>query len=234
MKNERGMVFERTLSESVLEVGYRIASSDAPFEQQRQLLAISLRDHVTEQEANDKTKKMVTRVWVNPPAEATAVIHWAVRHPEAFPDRRVMHLGAILTTYPFVGTVMTALGRAFAIEGSITGVELRRRVVASWGGRMSVELGATKTAGTLRSFGIISGGGNTGAYRPAEQLRPTGLASAWLVHGLLASRGESSIDADALGDAPELFWADSIKPDPKYPHLELHREGMHRRVWAPR
>ena len=49
MKAGRGMVFERALAPEVLEVGYRIAGSEEPFERRRQLLAVALRDYVTEQ-----------------------------------------------------------------------------------------------------------------------------------------------------------------------------------------
>jgi hypothetical protein len=234
MRTDKGMVFERTIRPDVLEVAYRIAGSDTPFEDQRQLLAVALRDHVTEQEANNKTKKMMTRVWVNPPEEATNVIHWAVQHPEAFPDRYAMHLGAMLATYPFVDTVLATLGRAFALEGSITGVELRRKVVGQWGERTSVSLGATKTAGTLRHLRIISGGGNAGPYRPAAKLDVSSMGAAWLVHCLLCSRGAGSINADDVDSAPELFWTVPLTVDHTYPMLELHREGMNRRVWAIR
>ena len=60
----------------------------------------------------------------------------------------------------------TVLGRAFALDGSIAGVELRRKVVGQWGERTSASLGATRMAGTLRHLGIISGGGNAGPYLP--------------------------------------------------------------------
>ena len=234
MRTDKGMVFERTVKPDVLEAAYRIAGSDAPFEDQRQLLAVALRDYVTEQEANNKTKKMMTRVWVNPPEDATSVIHWAVQHPEAFPDRHAMHLGAMLATYPFVDTVLATLGRAFALDGSITGVELRRKVVGQWGERTSVSLGATKTAGTLRHLGVIGGGGSNKPYVPASKLDVSSLGASWLVHCLLCSRGAGSINTDDVATAPELFWTGALVLDPAYPMLELHREGMNRRVWAIR
>ena len=234
MRPDKGMVFERTIRPDVLEVAYRIAGSDAPFEDQRQLLGVALRDYVTLQEANNKVKKMMTRLWVNPPEYAAAVIRWAVQHPEVFPDRHAMHLGAMLATYPFVDTVLATIGRAFALDGSITGVELRRKVVGHWGERTSVSLGATKTAGTLRHIGVISGGGNAGPYLPSSKLEVSPMGASWLVHCLLCSRGAGSINADDVPTAPELFWTGTLIIDPTYPMLELHREGMNRRVWAIR
>ena len=134
----------------------------------------------------------------------------------------------------FVDTVLAMLGRAFALDGSITGVELRRKVVGQWGERTSVSLGATKTAGTLRHLGIIGGGGNNKPYVPAPKLDVSSLGASWLIHCLLCSRGAASINTDDVATAPELFWTGPLVLDRTYPMLELHREGMNRRVWAIR
>ena len=129
MTVRKNQVFERALGPDIFEVAYKIAASGHPFAEQRQLLAVALRDHTTEQEANDKTKKLLTRVWVNPPPEALPLIQWAVAHPEQFTDRRVMHLGALMATFPFVGSVAAVIGKAFAIDGQLRNTDLKTRIV---------------------------------------------------------------------------------------------------------
>lgn len=233
MTERVNMIFDRTLWPEVFDVAYRIAASGEPFEDQRQMLMVALRDHTTEQEAGNKTKKLLTRVWINPPPEAWPMVRWAVEHPEQFPDRRVMHLGALLATFPFVGSVAAILGRAFALDGEISGVELRRRMVAQWGARTMVELGAGKSAGTLRRFDIVSGGGRD-PMRPGLALPADGEAAAWLVHATMLTEGREAIDVGEVEDSPQLFWADIGSIAASYPLLELHREGVSRQVYAVR
>jgi hypothetical protein len=91
MTARKNQVFERALAPEIFEVAFRIATSGQPFADQRQLLSVALRDYTTEQEAQDKTKKLLTRVWINPPPESLPLIQWALANPEQFPDRRVMH-----------------------------------------------------------------------------------------------------------------------------------------------
>ena len=230
MTTRKNQVFERSLPPEIFDVAYRIASSNHPFEDQRQLLAVALRDFTTEQEAQDKTKKLLTRVWINPPPEALPLIRWAIANPDQFPDRRVMHLGALLGTFPFVGAVASCLGRAFAIDGAISGPELKNRIVATWGARKTVEYGVIKTAGLLRKFGIVGGGGKT-PMCDGSVLDVPGSAASWLIHALVLTRQQQTIDTTTVANAPELFWARLGPTDAAYPHLEIHREGGGRVVF---
>jgi hypothetical protein len=233
LTERKNMIFDRTLSPELFEVAYRVAGSGQPFEKQRQLLMVALRDHTTEQEAGNKTKKLLTRVWINPPVPAAPMIRWAVDHPESFPDRRVMHLGALIATFPFVGSVASILGRAFVIDSAISGIDLRRRVVAVWGARTMVDLGAGKSAGTLRKFQVLAGGGRNQLI-PGEKLAVAGEAAAWLAHATMLTRGQQAIDARELEDVPELFWSELGDVSTSYPLLELYREGSARDVYAVR
>ena len=230
MTVRKNQVFERALGPDIFEVAYKIAASGHPFAEQRQLLAVALRDHTTEQEANDKTKKLLTRVWVNPPPEALPLIQWAVAHPEQFTDRRVMHLGALMATFPFVGSVAAVIGKAFAIDGQLRNTDLKTRIVGSWGARKTVEFGVVKTAGLLRKFGLVDGGGLKPMH-PGAVLEVSGLAAAWLVHALILTRQQETMDATTVADASELFWAHLGPLDPVYPRLATHREGGRRLVY---
>lgn len=226
-------MFDRTLWPALFEAAYRISCSGEPLERRGQLLQVALRDLTTEQEAWNKTKKLLSRVWVNPPPEATPMVRWAVQHPEQFPDRRAMHLGALLATFPFVGSVAAVIGRALILDGAITSQDTRKRVISLWGARNMVDLGASKTAGMLRKFDILEGGGLKPMRRGAT-LELTGQSAAWLIHALLLTRQQGSIDADQLADAPELFWARLSSISRDYPFLDIHREGGRRLVYESR
>lgn len=233
MTERKNMIFDRTLWPEIFEVAYRVAASRHPFEEQRQLLMVALRDHTTEQEAGNKTKKLLTRVWINPPPGAAHMIRWAVARPEHFPDRRVLHLGALIATFPFVGSVAAVLGRAFALDGSLTGIDLRRRVVANWGARTMVDLGASKSAGTLRKFNVVAGAAQKPMV-PGDKLQVSGEAAAWLVHAVALTREQQALGCAEIGDAPELFWVELGSISNAYPLVEVHREGSNRDVYAVR
>jgi hypothetical protein len=70
--------------------------------------------------------------------------------------------------------------------------------------------------------------------RPAQPLTVTPLGAAWLVHATMLTRQVQAIDIQDATDAPELFWACRGRPDPEYRLLEVHSEGISRRIWAIR
>ena len=85
------------------------------------------------------------------------MIRWAVDHPDLFPDHRVMHAGALLATFSFVGSVAELLGRSFALDEPVTIVDLTRRAVAVWGASSTVHEGVGKTITTLRRLDVVQG-----------------------------------------------------------------------------
>ena len=70
MLRDRGLTLEQ------LEVVRRVVIADPDPRSNRRQLTIALRDLVSDQEAMGKTKICVTRVWLNPPSEAEAMIVW--------------------------------------------------------------------------------------------------------------------------------------------------------------
>ena len=222
---------DRALSLPLLETVYRIASLDLSIEERSAQLTIALREHTTDADAKTRVKSAVSRIWINPPQPAVAMILWAIDHPEHFPDRRLMHTGALVATVPFVGSVLGQLGRSFALDQTLTVPDLRRRLVARWGETSTVREAVGKTVTSLRRLGVVDGGGpHPITRRPCLATSPLG--AAWLVHALMLCRQAGSIEVRDAAGAPELFWADQTTPDPNYPHLELHNEALNRRVWV--
>lgn len=223
---------DRALSLPLLDTVHRIASLDASAQERSAQLTIALREHTTDADAKKRVKWAVSRIWINPPQPAVAMIRWAIDHPEHFPDRRLMHTGALMATVPFVGSALGQLGRSFALDQTLTVTDLRRRLVARWGETSTVREAVGKTVTSLRRLGIVDGGGRQPITR-RPRLDASPLATAWLVHAVILCRQASSIEVRDAATAPELFWAAENTPDPNYPHLELHTEALNRRVWVP-
>jgi hypothetical protein len=221
------------LSFGALEAAYRIGALAKSLEGRSELLTVALREHISERDAKTKIKWTLNRVWLNPPKPAVSMIRWARDHADLFPDRRAMHAGALLATYPFVGSVAELLGRSFALDEPITVVDLRRRVVARWGASSTVQEGVGKTVTTFRRLDLVKGGGRKLILQGAR-LPVTPLGATWLIHTTMLTRQVQAIDVDDANNAPELFWTEPRKPDPDYPLLELHSETTTRRVWAIR
>lgn len=222
---------DRTLTLPVLDATYRIAQLDAPPTDRSAQLTVALREYTTEENANNKLKKTVTRIWINPPELAVPMIRWATEHPQEFPDRRIMHLGALLGTTPFVGSVLAIIGRADALGEVLTVPILRRRLIDRWGASSTVEAGAGKVITTLRRLGVVAGGGREPIV-VEKALAASDVTSAWLINALLLARAASDIDMRDATSAPELFWVNLEQPSPAYPYLRPHREGLSRQIWS--
>ena len=222
---------DRAMSLPLLDTVYRIASLDLSTEERSAQLTIALRDHTTDADAKTRVKWAVSRIWINPPQPAVAMIRWAIDHPEHFPDRRLMHTGAIAATVPFFGSALGQLGRSFALDQTLTVPDLRRRLVARWGETSTVREAVGKTVTSLRRLGVVDGGGRHPVTR-RPHLAASPLGAAWLVHAVMLCRQAGSLEVRDAAGAPELFWADPTTPDPNYPYLELHTEALNRRVWV--
>ncbi len=222
---------DRALSLTLLDTVHRIASLDAGTQERSAQLTIALREHTTDADAKTRLKWAVSRVWINPPRPATEMIRWAIDHPEQFPDRRLMHTGALMATIPFVGSALSQLGRSFALDQALTVAGLRQRLVARWGETSTVSGAVGKTITSLRRLGVVDGGGRQPITR-CTPLPASPQAAAWLVHAVILCRQASSIGVRDAAEAPELFWAAPTTPDPHYPHLEPHTEAQNRQVWA--
>jgi hypothetical protein len=224
---------DRAFSLPVLETAYRFAAIDKPDQERSTLLTVALREHVSDKDAKTKMKWALNRVWLKPPEQAAGMIRWAVDHPDQFPDHRVMHTGALLATFSFVGSVAELLGRSFALDEPVTVVDLTRRAVAVWGASSTVHEGVGKTITTLRRLDVVRGGGRIAVTR-APALPVTPLGAAWLVHATMLTRQAEALDVHDAAHAPELFWATGVTPSSDYPLLDIHSEGVSRRIWAIR
>jgi hypothetical protein len=228
------MLLDRALTPELLDLAFGIARSAGDRPDARRLLAMSLRDQVSAQEAEGKTKKCLTRVWINPPEAARDMLRWAIDHAHLDPARRVIHFGALLATFPFVGAVAAIVGRDVGLDGSVTPAEVRRRACLLFGDRSSVDVSARKVYTTFRYLGLLAGP-NQGPLTVPERLVVPHELAGWVAHALLLTRGVDALDARDLTSAPELFPLKATgNGSSGYPLLEAHAEGNSRTVLVHR
>ncbi len=219
-----GMILDRALSPELLDVALRVATEHDGDPDARQLLSVALRDYVTPQEAANKTKKILTRVWVAPPVPAQPMIRWAIKNQDECPDRRALHLGALLATFPFVGSIAAAVGRQLHLERCVEPRAVRGFARATFGEREFVDAGAMKTLATMRNLGLLKGLKGAPYAVGVQPIAPAPFAS-WFLHALILTRQVESVGIDELSRANELA---TLKLEPEasdYPLLEMHSEN---------
>lgn len=222
-------VLDRALTHDALDAALRVARSGSDYATQLRMLEVALDGIVTRQEATNKTRKILTRIWINPPSSADQHIAWALEQPAAGTDSRVFHLGAMLATYPFFGLVCATVGRQLALSGVVNGADIRQRVQAQWGDRAVVAQGVTKCVGTLRNLDVLNGTRGSRQSKPGDHLQVPSTMARWIVHALLLTRSAQGVGIDELTSAPELFMFDlTVNGGDGYPLIERVREGLDR------
>jgi hypothetical protein len=224
---------DRPLSSKWLDLALGLAQARKPPDEAKSLLEIDLRDEVANLGARRKTRSVLTHVWIDPPSSARPAIGWALENLSG--DPLPWHIGALLATYPFFGSVCRIVGQEMDLHGEVSTVEVRRRIRSKWGDRSTVDVAARRNVWTLRELGVLEGPSGTSVSRRGCRLRVDGAQYAWLVHALLLTRGIEEIDVRDARIAPELFmFSLPIVVPNGYPHLERFNEGGGRSILRPR
>ncbi len=219
-----GMVLDRALNIDLLDVALRVATEHGGADDARQLLTVALRDFVTPQEAGNKTRKVLTRVWVGPPTNAQAMIRWGIDHQHELTDRRALHFGALLATFPFFGSIAAAVGRQIHIDGVADRKSLRTFARSTFGEREFIDAGVSKSLATMRNLGVLDGP-KDGPYRVADRLAVPRAFSSWFLHALVLTRQTESVRVAELSRAFELAGVDVEPCATPYSLLEYHAEN---------
>lgn len=221
-KASYGMLLDRGLTLEQLELARHISILDPDLHSNRRRLTVALRDVVSDQEAEGKTKKCLTRVWLNPPPDAAEMIAWAriVDVPDlALP---LLHFGAVLATFPFAGAVARVLGQHLLTDSRAEARQVRAEVRRSQGDRSSVDVAARKAYTTFRHLGVVEQTGQV-LHAPAGAIQVPKLLAPWLSHAVLLTRQAESLPTTSLRNAPELLGIQIPGVMVRgYPHLETH------------
>lgn len=221
-KPSYGMLLDRGLTLDQLELARRVSIADPDTRSNRRQLTIALRDLVSDQEAEGKTKKCLTRVWLNPPPEAAEMIAWARLFdgpPSVLP---LLHFGAVLATFPFAGAVARVLGQHIQTDGHADAKSVRAEVRRSLGDRSSVDVAARKAYTTFRNLGVVHQTGQVLEFAIEPIPVPTSIGL-WLSHAVLLTRQADSLPTTSLRNAPELLGIQLPSAGSRdYPLLESH------------
>lgn len=218
------MILDRALNLELLDMALRIATEHSDDPQARRLLGVALRDMVTPQEAENKTKKVLTRVWVVPPQNAQEMIRWAIEHQDEFADRRALHFGALLATFPFFGSIAATVGRQIHLDGAVDRRAVRTFARSTFGEREFIDAGASKSLATMRNLCLLEGS-EGGLFHEGSPLPVPPSFSSWFLHALILTRQVDSARVAELSRAFELVCLDLTPNASSYPLLELHAEN---------
>jgi hypothetical protein len=220
-----GMVFDRALSPPLLDLALHVATKTRGSPDARRILTVALRDHMSDQEAEGKTKKVLSRIWVEPPAECQAMIDWAIDNQHQDPTHTILHYGAMLSTFPFVGAVAALAGRELRLEGHIEPFRVRANARAMLGDRSTIDIGARKVLTTFRYLGLVDREAR-GLLRVCNKTTVPPNLLGWLTHALLLTRSADSVGVTEVSSAPEFATIEMPSwTTTSYPLLEVHTEA---------
>jgi len=67
------------------------------------------------------------------------MIRWGIEHQQEVTDRRALHFGALLATFPFFGSIAAAIGRQIHLDGAADRKSLRAFARATFGEREFID-----------------------------------------------------------------------------------------------
>lgn len=154
-----------------------------------------------------KTCTVLIRTWWTVPAEQADLRERAFDLLKTVaPDQRiVIHWGMLLLAYPFFREVVSAIGRAAAVQETISRDQVTRRVIETWGERTTVKRSILRVFQTLTDWGILAsnGTGDTFHAAPSQPISDVSLAL-WMAEVIIRAR-EAAIPLSLLTQSPEDF-----------------------------
>jgi hypothetical protein len=227
------VVLDRDLNLAWLDSALAVARQTKPPSEARVMLVEALREAPLGVAALKKTLTALSRIWLNPVAERRSYALWAVDYTDRTTDWRVLHLGALLVTEPFVRDLLSACAFERRARGELDTVALRARMRNKYGPKRSIDVATQRGVKTLRSLGLLAGDPQVSISRPGLLTVRDGDLALWLIRCLLLGREAESIALEDLSHAPELFAVQLPSALPRAAGgLTKHSEGIGRTVLA--
>ena len=156
----------------------------------------------------DKTITVLTKVWVNPPGELSALRSDGLVLLKQAPRsmRLAVHWGMVMAVYPFWSNVAAQVGRLLRLQDSVTARQVQRRMRERYGQRETVSRRARYVLRSFVDWGVIEESPNQGIYGRAKVCRlDDPRIVVWLMEAQLYAQPEGRSTFSSLNDPLGLF-----------------------------
>lgn len=215
--------FDRKVSLTWLDMAAGLCQQGLASEVITAQLNQQLSDEIRGDTARRKTLTVLRRIWITvPPASAPLreeALHLIAQVP---PEQRLwVHWGMAMTAYPFFRDVAATVGQLGHLQGRLSLVQVRRRMIETWGDRSTLTRAVQRLLRTFVEWDVLRDMDEPGRYAPAPvrhaEHRDLLL---WLLSCALVAHDADQIALSEFGQLPYLFPFDLL------PHLaEVRRSN---------
>lgn len=183
-------------------------------------------------EARSKSIGIITKIWYKIPPERLPLRNRALLLlPRITGEERIwLHWGMTALAYPFFRDAVEVVGRLLALQDDFNSTQVKTRMMATWGDRITTNLAAKKLINTLVDWGVLRSTKIRGHYLLARKLTASiPELQLWLLEALLGASTADEIEAQQLLRLPEAFpFSISIGVTDlrRYDGFEIHRQGL--------
>lgn len=161
-----------------------------------------------ERSSRDKAATILFRTWISPDNYLCGLRDDGLKLLEASSaaEKRAVHWGMIMATYPFWGDVADSVGRLLRLQSSIETSQIRRRIKELYGDREVVSRATRNVISSFVDWGVLHGTSIKGAYIPGKQYPiQDAKVIAWLIEASLHARMNGSAAIKDLLNSPSIF-----------------------------
>ncbi len=198
-----------------------------------------LKDYLAEEikgaESRRKYITVLKRIWLTVPAEHRELRDRALSQLKkvSAAERLAIHWGMSLLAYPFFRDVAGTIGNLLNLQEEISASQVKRRIVAGWGERRTLDYAVPRVIQSLEDWGVLERLGK-GNYRlNNKQALVSKEIVLWLLECYMEVMEEDTLSLAYLQKVPA-FFPFTYKVNPGDLHasgkFEVSREGLDRDV----
>jgi hypothetical protein len=161
-----------------------------------------------ERSSRDKAATILFRTWISPDNYLCYLRDDGLKLLESSSaeEKRAVHWGMIMATYPFWGDVADSVGRLLRLQNSIETSQIRRRIKELYGDREVVSRATRNVISSFVDWGVLYITSIKGAYISGKQYPiKDAKVIAWLVEASLHARMNGSAAIKDLLNSPSIF-----------------------------
>jgi hypothetical protein len=181
--------------------------------------------------ARGKTLTVIFHLWITVPRQALTLRNEAqdLLKDLSTDERRALHWGLAVASYPFFHAAADTAGRLLALQGNLSLVQLRRRLLERWGHRSTANRAAQRIVRTWIDWGILRETHKPGTYSCVAPIKVAGRLATWLIEALLVGGESESLPVSKLRNNPVLFPFQvnaTLSDLRRTACLSVHRQGL--------